>query len=346
MPDVTFPAHITLTSETDVDGLPVLTAAVTLAPAAAALPLPEGPEGDPGPDGIPIAPFIKMGEIADEAARPAGLTADDRSKWWHRLDDDSMDFWDGTTWINLPNAVGPQGPIAPANTLTPLPVISDEKVTVPAVEIKPVNSSEQTIQLTVPAGDQGPQGDPGASGTISTSPDFDGAQGPVKRSTFAYSRVSQRFKPTPPVCGYGPWHWSSTDFPANANYTTNTVILTANIPALPFSWRPQVHGGVQLTNEGDGATIWFAYARLWNSNGVAVGIGVCPWSGFQDLVEITEHYGNPNSIGMSPNSDYAVVKAGYPSQIVVSLERQNGSGQVSYFQSGAALTVYAMPVSL
>src|SRR5438128_6316610 len=150
MSDVTFPAHVTITEEADVDGLPVLTASVTLDRTSSALALPDGPDGDQGVPGEPQAPFIKMGTIANSAARPAGLVAADRGKWWHRLDNASMDFWNGSGWINLgANSVGVQGPTADANTLTPLPVVTDPTITAAAVDIQPVNSSAQTIQLTV-----------------------------------------------------------------------------------------------------------------------------------------------------------------------------------------------------
>uniref|UniRef100_UPI003CC80756 hypothetical protein n=1 Tax=Nocardia asiatica TaxID=209252 RepID=UPI003CC80756 len=86
MAGISFPARVTITEEADLDGVPVITAEVTLSPTAAALELPEGPEGDQGIPGEPQSPFIKVGEIANEAARPTGLTAADRGKWWHRLD--------------------------------------------------------------------------------------------------------------------------------------------------------------------------------------------------------------------------------------------------------------------
>ncbi|WP_454199600.1 hypothetical protein [Nocardia sp. Marseille-Q1738] len=347
MAEVSFPAHVTITEEDDLDGLPVLTAEVTLSATAAALPLPEGPEGDPGPPGEPQAPFIKVGSIANVGARPGGLTAADRGKWWHRLDDGSMDFWDGDSWINVPGAVGPQGPVAPANTLTALDVVSDETVTIPAVDIKPINSSTQTIQLTVPAGDRGATGPAGSSGTITTSPDYDSTQGPVKRSMFSYSRVSRRFRPTPPPCGYGPWHWSSADFAADDSAAVDSFkVLTATFPALPFSWRPMCMGAIQLYSDNTNITHAFVIPRLWNESGVAVGIGVNYWQTFWDMAEIHEYYGDLNSVGMSPSSDYAVVPANYTSQIVVMVERQGGQGTIAYRQAGASFTVYAMPVSL
>lgn len=345
MADVAFPARVTITEEDDLDGLPVLTAEVALAPAAAALELPEGPEGPQGIAGEPQAPFIKVGEIANIGARPAGLTADDRGKWWHRLDNDSMDYWDGDSWIPVADAVGPQGPVAPANTLTALDVVADEKVTLAGVDIKPINSSEQTIQLTVPAGTRGATGNPGSSGTISTSPDYDSTLGPVDRSMFAYSRTSRRFRPVPPPCGYGPWHWAASDFAADASGAVDQYVpLTAAMPALPFAYRPLVHGGIQLF--ADSNAVAFLFVRLYNETGIAVGIGVNYWRTYWELCHFHSYYGNPNAVGMSPSSDYAVVPPNTPANILVCVERQGGTGTIGYQQANAALTVYAMPVHL
>ncbi len=346
MTDVTFPARVTLIEEADLAGLPVVTASVELGLTASALELPEGPVGDQGIPGEPQAPFIKVGEIANIGARPTGLTAADRGKWWHRLDDDSMDFWDGDSWVPLTDAVGVTGPTADPNVLTALDVVADETITTPGLDIKPVTSSEQTIQLTVPAGVRGATGDPGASGTILTSPDYDSTQGPVNRSMFTYSRTSRRFRPAPPPCGYGPWHWGSADFAADASGAVAAYdVLTATMPVLPFAWRPMVHGGLQTY--ADTGSFAMVYVRLYSSTGVGVGIGVNFWQTFWELVEFGEHYGNPNSVGMSPSSEYAVIPANYASQLLVRVERQGSTtGTIGYRQALAALTVYAMPVHL
>jgi hypothetical protein len=346
MTDVTFPARVVITEEDDLDGLPVITAAVTLSRSSAALPLPTGLQGDQGAPGEPQPPFIKMGALANSGARPAGLTATDRGKWWHRLDNGSMDFWDGAAWVNCANAVGATGVTADANTLTALSVIADEKITAAGLSIEPTNSSDQTIQLTVPAGARGPVGNPGTSGTISTSPDYDSTQGPVKRSMFAYSRTSKRFRPVPPPCGYGPWHWGAADFAADTTGTADSyVVLTASFPALPFSWRPMCHGAIQLYNTGDGAV--FAVTRLFNETGVCTSITANFWDTQWDLCELTEHYGNPNSVAISPSSTYAVVPANYPARVLFMVENWGTSGgTIGFRAASAALTVYAMPVSL
>ncbi|WP_280248369.1 hypothetical protein, partial [Nocardia abscessus] len=70
MPDVSFPARLVVTREVDDDGLPILTATVIPAESAAALPLPAGPAGAPGPRGATPSTLRKSGGIAKSAARP------------------------------------------------------------------------------------------------------------------------------------------------------------------------------------------------------------------------------------------------------------------------------------
>lgn len=347
MADVTFPATVTVTEEADGDGVPVIEAEIVVAPSVGLLELPPGPEGDPGPPGVPVSPFIKVGTIANVGARPSGLVDADRGKWWHRLDNDSMDFWNGSAWINTgADTVGPTGPTAEANTLTPLDVITQDTITVPAVVISPTSgSSDQTIQVTVPAGVRGATGAAGASGTILTSPDFDGSVGPVKRSMFAYNGVTRRFHATPPPCGYGPWHWTETNFAASSTTTTSYTLLTVTIPALPFDWRPMCHGAVEILSAAN--TFGYAVVRMNDANGVMLGLGINPFPTTYDMVDIDMHYGNPNCVNLSPSSDYAVVRSGFPQTIVVRLETFYGDGgTIGHHKTGASFTVYAMPVSL
>ena len=95
MPNVSFPAKLVVTEEIDLDGVPILTADVTVVGDTQDIPLPGGEQGADGPRGRPRATFLKMGQIANQAARPAGLTANDRGKWWHRVDSNGMDVWCG-----------------------------------------------------------------------------------------------------------------------------------------------------------------------------------------------------------------------------------------------------------
>lgn len=350
MADTSFPAHITVDRVVDLDGMPQLTAAVSVDTEVAALPLPAGPAGPAGPQGRPRTTFQKMGEIADAAARPAGLGPEDRGKWWHRLDTDGMDIWDGTGWKHSPGAVGPQGPIAEANSITVVDTVHNENLTVAGVEFTG-NGAAQDLRVTVPAGEPGPVGPPGASGEIGTSPDFDSGPGAAERSPFAWNTASRKFRAVAPPNGYGPWSWYGTDFAANTGEQAVDKLIagTFTIAALPFRWRPIVYGNVNIYVSSISAYVR-ASCRLYTTEGVMV-------SAFKQktganvyrYVSMAPYYADDEtSRSLSPTSTYATVPAGQDCTLVVVVERLGVSSgstiQIGWNQSRASLVCYAQPL--
>ncbi|MBF6213781.1 hypothetical protein IU487_22445 [Nocardia puris] len=347
MADVTFPAHITVDEEPDVHGLPVLTATVTPDPDAASLSLPVGPAGPAGPRGTPRAPFRKQGEIADEAARPTGLGAEDRGRWWHRLDDDGMDVWTGDGWEHSTAAVGPQGPPAPATTFVPS-TTHDAALTIPAVQITGPGP-ELGITLTAPAGERGEQGPAGDSGTIATATDVDQTTGPTQRSTLALSVAARRWRVQPAPNGFGPWSWHGTDF--NSDNQSATDLLTAGtftFPALPFAWRPMCWGRLAIYAQQAQVNAEVR-VRLGSATGVivAAGAGIRSYSAYY-LTTFVPAVGNPGTQSLSPTSTLGSIPAYEESTLVVTVERisqlQDG-GEVGFLQANASLTVWAQPIT-
>lgn len=345
MTDASFPAHVTVDSETDLDGLPVLTATVTTDPETAALPLPDGDDGLTGDRGAPRAPFAKMGAIADEAARPTGLGADDRGKWWHRLDDDGLDYWTGTAWVHSAGAVGEQGPVAPAATVTTT-TVHDAALTTPAVKVTGPGPALQ-VTVTAPAGLQGAQGASGASGSISAATDFDDSVGPTQGSVFAYLAGSRRWRVLPPPVGLGPWAWRGTDFAADAEQATDKLIAgTLSLPPMPFRYRPVVFGRASIYASSTNITP-VAYVRLGNSNGVMVATGAGNRiSGNYCPVPLVPAYGDEGTKSLSPVSDYATVPAYQATALVATVERvgsSTSSGTIGYTQAYWNLVCWAIP---
>ncbi len=349
MTDIRFPAHISVDREVDLDGVPVLTASVTVAEDVAELPLPPGPEGLPGPQGRPRTTFLKMGDIADIAARPAGLGAEDRGKWWHRLDDDGMDVWTGTGWQHSPNAVGPQGEIAAAATIEVADTVHNENLVSAGVEFS--GAGAQFLEVTVPAGDPGAQGPSGASGTVATAPDYDATIGPANRSPFAYSTTLRKFRAMPPPNGYGPWSWYENDFTADAQSATDKLTAgTFTVPGLPFEWRPICYGFLYAYIEGGSGSHYFRLSvRLLTSEGVVVAGYRSKFNGSYLYLPLTPLYAdNDSTKTLAPTSKYATVPAGQEGKLVVLVERlgvSSGSSiQIGYQRQRASLTVYAQPV--
>jgi hypothetical protein len=351
MADTTFPAHITVDRTADLDGVPILTAAVTVSPDVAELPLPAGPKGPPGPRGRPRTTFAKQGEIPDAASRPVGLGPDDRGKWWHRLDDDGMDVWDGTAWKHSPGAVGPQGPIADANTITVDDTTHQEAITAAAVEFSGTTAA-QHLKVTVPAGPPGVTGSAGASGEITASPDYDPTQGVANRSPFAWNNARRRFRAMAPPNGYGPWSFYETDFAASSGEIVADKIIAAQfvIPAMPFVWRPIVYGHMHAYVDGSGSAYFRASVRLNTTEGVVVsGYRSKIGANAYQYVPLTPLYADDESTKtLSPVSTYGTVPAGQPANLVVAVERLgtsfNSTVKIGFNQSRASLVVFARPV--
>lgn len=342
MADITFPAHITVRRETDVDGLPILAAQTTVSEDTARLPLPPGPDGEPGPKGRPRTTFRKMGQIANVAARPGGLGAEDRGKWWHRLDDNGMDVWTGTGWQHSPDAVGPQGEIADPNKITVTETKHREDLTVPILEFSGADADQQ-LEATAAAGLRGPKGPVGSSGKIADAKDYDKSVGATQGSLFAFNRATQMFRPVAAPLGAGPWSWYQEDFVAETvgNYDR---IEAGNftIPALPFDWRPLVYGHFWLSSVGGGQSVEMT-ARLHHSEGelVATTQGM---SGeyFYLAMYPCFRYGR-NTRTMSPATKYGIAPAGRPTNLVISAERNDGSGNIAFRNTRASLVVFALP---
>lgn len=356
MADTVVPAHMSIDSEVTVRGLPVATATVTVSGEAAELPLPGGPEGDVGPRGKPRATFIKMGTLANQAARPSGLGALDRGKWWHRLDSNGMDVWTGTGWKHSPDAVGVTGPVAFGNQLSVAGTNSVPKLTKAGVKV--VGSSHvQSIELTVPAGVQGPTGPPGASGPIRSAPDYDDSIGPTSRGIFAFNRqraTGGAFRPLPSPNGFGPWTLASADFNpdfiVSGQYITTAdrgTVGTLTIPPLPFSYRPFVRGAYRIfTDLGGAGTFCLPFVRMGSPSGqiVALGLNTFASTGSYILTDVFPMFGDPQSKGLSPTSTYATVPAWREMTFFMNIERQSGTAYIGFDKVSAGISIWAQPV--
>jgi len=344
MADLTIPARVTVDSSADSAGFPLLDATVILPPDYVESDMPPGPPGPDGPPGRPRATFVKMGQIANEAARPVGLGPLDRGQWWHRTDDNGMDVWTGTAWAHSPNAVGITGPAAFDNTLTPLPVLRDETYTTATARIRGALATNQTIEYTVPAGERGGVGPDGASGAITEAPDYDPSYAPVHGSMFAYSRNAQRFRPAMPANGYGPYYFGPDSWtPTSTDYSTSDQVVAATlvVPAMPFDYRPIVTGSVRAGTNGNGNVIVFVRTR--DLDGQIVGAFSVPFKNVMIDGNILPFFGDPAAQRISPSNGYATVRAYEEMTYYVILERQSAVG-VSYVQADGSLSVWCQPV--
>ncbi|MFE3196270.1 hypothetical protein ACFXHA_45245 [Nocardia sp. NPDC059240] len=345
MSDVTFPARLTVTSDPDLDGLPILSATVTPSAEAATQELPKGQLGPAGPRGGPRTTFRKVGTLASAVARPTGLGPDDRGKWWHRLDSNGMDVWVGDGWFHSPNAVGAQGLTADALTVTAT-TNHAETLTEAALTVT-ANGRALTLAATAPAGLQGPPGPTGSSGTISAATDFDNTVGPTHRGLFAYQPAARRWKVAAPPNGFSQWSWFQEDFLASTS-TANPSLTVASLalPALPFAWRPMVWLAGWVLSDTDAGTYPILAARLGSPTGVMVSYGAGIRSG-KWWYHITSFptFGDDGPKPLSPASTYASVPAGEKASILVTVEKiGTAAGNLSWDRTLASAVVWALPI--
>lgn len=367
-PDISIPAHATVDAYVT-DGWPETELFLDVHELFEGIPMPPGPQGADGPPGRPRATFVKMGAIANAAARPAVLGAGARGWWWHRLDTNGMDVWCGDHWAHSPNAVGVAGPAAPGNTLAALPVIRDETYTMAAVKMRG-RTANQTIEYTAPAGARGARGVAGNvfGSAITEAPDYDDTNGPVQGSMFAYSRVMSRFRPlSRPPTGYGPYHFGASSFTGpvnipsymdNAFLSGNRQVAAVTLPAMPFPWRPLVWGMLRTSQvpQGNIFTIKRDALRVTvrlneYMNGPKVAQFTNPF--FAPLITtvnteidgaLIPFWGDTQSLRTNSSSGYGVVSAYETATFVVAVEVVPGSFW-NYGTSGAFLDIWALPVT-
>ncbi|MGV9676210.1 hypothetical protein ACWDSJ_13095 [Nocardia sp. NPDC003482] len=345
MGDISFPARATIRRESDSDGLAVVTADFDISEEVAATGLPAGPAGPRGRRGTPRATFVKVGQIANAAARPTGLGPDDRGKWWHRLDDNGMDVWTGEEWRHSPSAVGPRGPVGEALSITDVETVHEPELTTPGVQFVGTGA-QQSLRVTAPAGLRGPQGPPGGSGTIGVADDFDPSNGAVQGSVFAYHRAGAKFRAAPPPLGAGPWGWFDSDFNAGQEVATAQLIAgTFSVPALPYAWRPTVQGHLYIYSVNNNSQSAHGVVRLFHSQGPVVGASMGCAGTYFYLPIFTSYRDEQSTRTLSPSSTDATVPAGEAATFVVTVERTGtGTGAIGVMTTSASLVVYAQPL--
>lgn len=340
MADVTFPAKVIIEQETNAFGLPILTARIEVSDDIAALPLPAGPPGLDGDRGRPIAPFDKRGEVPNSASLPTGLGPLDAGKWWHNLATNGMEVWNGTEWKSSPDAVGGQGPIGPGNTLTPLPVRRDPRLRDAGAKIAG-STSDQTLEVTVPAGFKGAKGVDGASGAIREAADYDSNIGVTKHAVPAWNRSSAKYRPLPLPNGYGPYGLYTITPLASGSDVDRHLMGKLTMPAFDFPWRPFCLGSAEILTDGGFNTVQAA-VRIGNENGQIVAVAQHGFGATQNFASmVTPFFGNKT---LSPGSKVGVIAAGESVELVFLLERLKSTVKVGVNARTASLNVWAQPV--
>lgn len=141
---------------------------------------PEGPQGVDGEQGEPGPPIRISGSVPTEADLPTDLTPTDVGEGYIVEEDGDLWVWQGDSWLDVGQIVGPQGPIGPVGDTGP------QGSPGPQGDTGPVGpqGAQGNDGAQGPIGPIGPQGVPGQTGnTGSQGPKGDqgvpGPQGPI-----------------------------------------------------------------------------------------------------------------------------------------------------------------------
>ncbi|MGW6423519.1 hypothetical protein ACWF82_12650 [Nocardia sp. NPDC055053] len=255
-----------------------------------------------------------------------------------------MDVWTGSGWEHSPDAVGPVGPAAAANSITVTPTKHSETLTVPAIEFTGTGADQQ-LHSTAAAGLPGPVGPAGASGTITMAEDYETTTGPSHGGVFAYDRVTRRFRSASAPLGTGPWAWYQEDFPTEIVAAVSRIdVATVSIPAQPFAWRPLVYGHALVYSVNNGAQTAELTVRLNNSQGALVATTPAGSGGWMYLPAAPCFRDGTTTRALSPSADYAEVPAGQPVELVVAVDRiGTGTANIGFRSDRCSLVVFAEP---
>ena len=121
---------------------------------------PAGAKGDPGIQGPAGLGLNMKGEVANQAALPAGAAANDA---WYVKDTGNLHVWDGLKWVNVGQIRGPQGPQGSAGPAGAKGDTGSQGATGP-VGPKGDPGPQGTTGPAGPTGNQGPQGSMGPQG--------------------------------------------------------------------------------------------------------------------------------------------------------------------------------------
>lgn len=232
----------------DFDAPPIVEAKFDLVPSDGAKALPVGDKGPVGDRGEPALPMTFAGYVDDDDAIPdeSILGPYDEGKVWANTTTGSFWLWDGDSFMEIPDGLGVPGPVGPPGSISVGTVTTSPAGGV--AEMEAVGSSlARTVNITLPRGLKGPDGDMGPSGPIRSAVDYSNVSAPLDGDLIQWDEVISKFKPVTPKRMIGPWTLIDSDFSKATSSTAATVVASITIPAQVFKYRFEVKGSVKVT---------------------------------------------------------------------------------------------------
>ncbi|MFD7844003.1 hypothetical protein ACFV4K_13860 [Nocardia sp. NPDC059764] len=330
---------ITMRGVADSIGLPYTVNPFDIVDREALIELREGPAGPVGAEGDPAWPWLWQGDIADVPALTAlGLTTADARKAWRVVAANAIYYWTGMEFIAFADAFKAKGRRGAPNVLTASAVAG---ATGSAASAQITGTAPgQHLVLTIPRGETGDIGDPGAAGRIQDSADvlIDSTQPLGDDHILAWDAAAQKFRPVPNPRPHGPWVIGSGQFLAAQNLKEPVkVIAVLTIPAQPTAWRPWVEGVAIVSSEPTRCDV---EVRIGGTDGEMVGFGWGHRVARMAFVTITPTFKDP----LQPGSTQGIVPANQTITLYVLIRRTEGDGTYSVFDNYSHLQVRALPV--
>lgn len=340
-------ASVRMTGVDDGVGIENIVNSFQVTPTQGVLELKAGNPGPPGPPGPDSWPWLWQGDVADMAAlnaiRPT-LGVGNRGWAYRVVSTNSVMYWDGETFYPFLNAFGAEGPRGLPNQLT-IGTVTTLPEGSPADAELVGDSPDQVLNLWLPRGGPGEQGDAGLPGPIMQSADVDSSVALGNNYVLAHRTATGKLTPTPWPGAAGPWGLGESDFSTGSNVSAATsVIATRSIPAQPTAWRPRVEGGLSMQSHVSsiGAGRADAEVRIGSATGQIVA-----WApGFPTANWFRAQFYPYFGATMTPDSAVGVIPANTTVVLYVVINRNLGSSNYSWTNSGASLQVYAEPVVL
>lgn len=315
-------------------------------PADGSYELPSGGQGAQGDQGPPARPFRWRGDVADPTALTAlipSLTMRHSGYSYRVVSTDDLVYWDGEAMVPFLAAFGGRGPTGAVNNLT-IGTVTTGAIGSEMVITITGSPPSQVLNIRLPRGGAGLDGDIGGPGPIRNAPDYDNTITHIDGMVPIWDTVSEKWKPSPYPGFRGPWSLNSASFSSGSNVSAaSTTVATIEIPALDVRWRPFIFGHFLVKSVAtNGVTQLDGMVRVDSAAGEIVGYGSSPGYGVDFPVIIQPNYGFGATF--APGDTTASIAAGVATTLYVTINRTVGSGSYSYQSSGATLIVYAQPV--
>ncbi|WNO25771.1 hypothetical protein SEA_GOIB_27 [Gordonia phage Goib] len=305
--------------------------------------LPRGKRGPEGQPGRAAAPFDSVRAIASASNLPANPSESQKRTAYvardtgmmHAWDDEAGAFGEVGLFRGAPGDRGPVAMILPGNVTATAPGSE------PTHSFEDVGNGRYLYHVTIPRGEQGPDGDegpPGPAAAITKAQDYNEASGtPAVGSVLRYGSLN-KWEPAPYYQEVGPFR------PDAAAYTEHNeivgtlaperTVVTLNVPGQTFPWRPRAFAGCHVAGPVDGDMA--LEVRIGGPAGALVARGVEYQANDQYVTTV------PNFSGSAPET--TVVPANTDVTLYMVMRRISGVAPWKQRKANASLEVWCVPV--